>query len=228
MVAHWWKKQERGAHASMAVNGLGASATAITVVVMAVVKFMAGAWVVVLLVPLLILLMLAVRRHYRRIEQEVSTPGNLNLENLQEPIVIVPIVDWSSIAENALRFAMTMSHKIEVLHIESEDGTNSLKRIWPSRVEEPAREAERQVPQLTVLKSPFRFVVQPIIDHVLEVERKNPDRTIAVLLPELVEPRWYQYFLHNQRDRLLAAGLMRKGRHGIVIVNVPWYLRARR
>ncbi len=228
MVAHWWKKQERGARASMAVNGLGASATAITVVVMAVVKFMAGAWVVVLLVPLLILLMLAVRRHYRRIEQEVSAPGNLNLENLQEPIVIVPIVDWSSIAENALRFAMTMSHKIEVLHIESEDGTNSLKRIWPSRVEEPAREAERQVPQLTVLKSPFRFVVQPIIDHVLEVERKNPDRTIAVLLPELVEPRWYQYFLHNQRDRLLAAGLMRKGRHGIVIVNVPWYLRARR
>jgi amino acid transporter len=228
MVAHWWKRQERGARAKMAVNGLGASATAVTVVVMAVVKFMAGAWVVVLLVPSLILLMLAVRSHYRRIEQDISAPGNLKLGNLQEPIVIVPIVDWSSIAKNALRFAMTMSREVEVLHIESEDSPNSLRRMWPSGVEEPACEAERQVPQLTVLKSPFRFVVQPIIDHVLEIERKNPDRTIAVLLPKLVERRLYQYFLHNQRDRLLAAGLLRKGRHRIVIVNVPWYLRERR
>jgi amino acid transporter len=224
MVAHWWKRQGRGARASMAVNGLGASATAVTVVIMAVVKFMAGAWVVVLLVPSLILLMLAVRRHYRRIEQDISAPGSLKLDNLQEPIVIVPIVDWSLIEENALRFAITMSREVEVLHIEREDGTNSLKRIWPSCVEEPAREAERQVPQLTVLKSPFRFVVQPIIDHVLEIERKNPDRTIAVLLPELVERRWYQYFLHNQRARLLAVGLVKKGKHRIVIVNVPWYL----
>src|SRR5271163_3094049 len=145
MVAHWWKKHERGTRAAMAVNGLGASATAITLVVMAVVKFKDGAWVVVLLVPSLVLLMLAVRRHYRRIEQEISAPGNLKLEDLQEPIVIVPIVDWSSLAENALRFAMTMSREVEVLQIESEDDTSSLKRIWPSCVEEPAREAERQV-----------------------------------------------------------------------------------
>jgi len=90
---------------------------------------------------------------------------------------------------------MTLSREVEVLHIESEDSTNSLKRIWPSRVEQPAREAKQAVPQLTVLKSPFRFVVEPIIDYVLEIERKNPDRTIAVLLPELVERQWYQYFL---------------------------------
>jgi amino acid transporter len=225
MVAHWWKRQERGAHVSMAVNGLGATATAVTVVVVAVVKFMAGAWMVVLLVPSLVALMLAVGRHYRRIERETAAPGRLKLENLQEPIVIVPIIDWSSIAENGLRFAMTLSSEVEVLHIESEDTTKSLKRIWPTRVEEPAREAKQAVPLLTVLKSPFRFVVQPIIDHVLEVGRKNPDRTIAVLLPELVERQWYQYFLHNQRARILAARLLSQGTHRIVIVNVPWYLR---
>jgi hypothetical protein len=133
---------------------------------------------VVLLVPSLVALMLAVGRHYRRIELETAAPGRLKLENLQEPIVIVPIIDWSSIAENGLRFAMTLSSEVEVLHIESEDTTKSLKRIWPTRVEEPAREAKQAVPLLTVLKSPFRFVVQPIIDHVLEVGRKNPDRTI--------------------------------------------------
>jgi amino acid transporter len=228
MVAHWWKKPVRGSHVSMAVNGLGATATAFTVVVMAIVKFMAGAWIVVLLVPSLVALMLAVGRHYRRIERETAAPGNLKLDNLREPIVIVPIIDWSTIAENALRLAMTMSREVEVLHIESEDSTNSLKRIWPTRVEEPAREAKQAIPKLTVLESPFRFVVQPIIDHVLEIERSNPDRTVAVLLPELVERHWYQYFLHNQRAQTVASSLLTQGTHRIVIVNVPWYLRKRR
>jgi len=140
----------------------------------------------------------------------------------------VPILEWSSIAENALRFAMTLSREVEVLHIESEDSTNSLKQIWPSRVEEPARAAKQAVPRLTVLKSPFRFVVEPIIDHILEIERENSDRTIAVLLPELIERQWYQYFLHNQRAQILAARLLTQGTHRIVIVNVPWYLRKRR
>jgi len=225
MVAHWWKKPGRGARASMAVNGLGAAATAVTVVVVATVKFMAGAWMVVILVPSLVAVMLAVGRHYRKIDRETAAPGNLKLDNLQEPIVIVPIIEWSSIAESALRFAMTLSREVEVLHIESEDSSNSLKRVWPSRVEEPARAAKQTVPRLTVLKSPFRFVVQPIIDHVLEIERQNPDRTIAVLLPELVERHWYQYFLHNQRAQTIAARLLTQGTHRIVIVKVPWYLR---
>jgi len=228
MVVHWWKHHAGGALAAMAVNGLGATATALTVTVVAVVKFVAGAWIVVLLVPSLVLLMLAVRRHYRRIELEIAAPGDLKLQDLQEPIVIVPIIDWSTVAENALRMAMTLSREVEVLHVESEDGTNSLKRIWPSRVEAPAREAKQAIPQLTVLKSPFRFVVQPIIDHVLEIERMNRDRTIAVVLPELVERQWYQYFLHNQRARILAASLLSQGTRRIVIVNVPWYLRKRR
>jgi hypothetical protein len=71
-------------------------------------------------------------------------------------------------------------------------------------------------------------VVQPVIDHVMDIERKNPERTIAVLLPELIERRWYQYFLHNQRARILAVRLLAQGIHRIVIVNVPWYLRERR
>ncbi len=228
MVAHWWKSQERGALASMAVNALGASATALTVVVVAVVKFMAGAWIVVLLVPSLVALMLAVRRHYRRIERETA-PRGLKLNDLREPLVIVPIIAWNSIAENALRVALSLSREVEVLHVESEDrDAKSLKELWPSCVEQPAREAKQAIPRLMVLKSPFRFVVQPILDHVLEVERKNPSRTIAVLLPELVERQWYQYFLHNQRARILAARLLLQGEHRIVIVNVPWYLRKRR
>jgi amino acid transporter len=227
MVAHWRKNQGRGARVSMAVNGLGAAATAVTVVVVAVVKFVAGAWMVVLLVPSMVAVMLLVRRHYVRIEREIAASGNLNLENLQEPIVIAPIIEWNSLAAKALRFAMTISREVEVLHVESEDSTNSLKLIWPSVVEQPARAAKREVPRLTVLHSPYRFVVQPIIDHILEVERNNPDRTIAVLLPELVEPRWYQYFLHNQRGRIISALLLTQGKHRIVIVKLPWYIHKR-
>ncbi len=225
---HWWKSRERGALASMVVNGLGATATAVTVMVVAGVKFIAGgldsgaAGAV------------ASGTHARDVpplsknRTENAALGDLKLENLQEPIVIVPILEWSSIAEHALRFAMTLSDEIEVLHIESEDSATSLKQIWPSRVEHPAREAKQAIPRLTVLKSPFRFVVQPILDYVLEVERKNPNRRIAVLLPELVERQWYQYSLHNQRARILAARLLAQGAHRIVIVNVPWYLRKRR
>jgi len=225
MVAHWWRSQTHGALAGMTLNGFGAAATALTVVVVATVKFAAGAWMVVILVPSLVALMLAIRRHYQRIEREIAPSGSLKLENLQEPIIIVPILEWSSIAGNALRFAVSLSREIEVLHIESEDSTNSLKQIWRSCVEEPARQAKQLAPRLTVLESPFRFVVQPIIDHVLEIERNNPTRTIAVLLPELVERHWYQYFLHNQRARILATRLLTQGTRRIVIINVPWYLR---
>ena len=70
-------------------------------------------------------------------------------------------------------------------------------------------------------------MVQPIVDYVLAIERNRPDRTVAVLLPELVERQWYQYFLHNQRARILAASLLTQGTHRIVIVSVPWYLRKR-
>jgi len=223
MVMHWWRSKKHWAPASMAVNGLGATATAATVVVVTLVKFIAGAWIVVLLVPSLIVLMLAVYRHYQKIIRQISAPESLSQDKLKEPIVIVPVDGWNRIAIYALRFALTMSHDIEALHIESEDDTESLKRIWRSHVEEPARRANRTVPRLTVLHSPYRFVIQPIIDHVLEVERQNPDRTVAVLVPELVEPRWYNYFLHNQRGMLLSARLLAQGALRIVIVTVPWY-----
>jgi amino acid transporter len=223
MVAHWWKSHEHGARVAMVVNGVGALATAVTVMVVAVVKFAAGAWIVVLLVPSLVALMLAVHRHYQRIEREIA-PRGLKLDNLREPIAILPILNWSSIVENALLFAMTLSREVEVLHVQSQSSPKSLQLIWRSCVERQARAAKLPVPRLTILKSAYRFVVQPILDHVLEVERNNPDRMVAVLLPELVERQWYQYFLHNQRARILEARLLTLGEHRIVIVNVPWYL----
>ncbi len=77
-----------------------------------------------------------------------------------------------------------------------------------------------------VLKSPYRFIVTPILNFVFELERKHTDRQIAVFLPTLVERHWYQHFLHNQYGELLTALLLLKGNKRIVIVNIPWYLKA--
>jgi hypothetical protein len=96
--------------------------------------------------------------------------------------------------------------------------------MWRSRVEDPIRRAGLSAPELVVLRSPYRFVLTPILSHILELERQHPDRQIAVIVPSLVERHWYQYFLHNQTGELLTTLLFLRGNQRIVIVNVPWHL----
>jgi len=81
-----------------------------------------------------------------------------------------------------------------------------------------------QEPELVVLPSPYRFIVGTIVNYALDMATKNPDAIIAVVIPELVESRWYHYLLHNQRANLLKGMLLVKGNERIVVINVPWYL----
>jgi hypothetical protein len=148
----------------------------------------------------------------------------MSTENLRPPLVVVPIENWSTISEKALRFALRLSPKVIAVHVHSEDHPHNLKETWGPCVEEPARRAGLPVPQLVVLNSPFRFVLNPIINYVLDLERQHPDDKIAVVVPNLVERHWYHRFLHNQRGDLLTALLLLKGNAGIIIINVPWYL----
>ena len=224
MVGHWLNNPEPGALTAMAVNGVGASATAATVVIVALVKFVAGAWIVVLLIPGLVLLMLSVNRHYRRIERQFDSPNPLDVKGLNEPLVIVPVLYWNRISQNAIRFALTISKDVEALHVEAEDNAASLRRIWQARVEEPARSANHAPPRLTIIKSPYRFVVAPLVEHVVSVARNNPERTVAVLLPELIDEHWYNYFLHSQRARIFTAMLLAQRERRIVVVDVPWFV----
>jgi hypothetical protein len=83
------------------------------------------------------------------------------------------------------------------------------------------------LPHLEVIQSPFRRVVAPTLDYIWRLERDNPDRTIAVLIPQLIESHWYYSFLHNQRARILRTVLLLKGLNRIVIVNVPWHMQKR-
>jgi amino acid transporter len=224
MVVHWRKTGGAGARQSMFINGLGAVATAITVAVVLIAKFTEGAWIVVVLVPAIILVMHAVRRHYNRVELETRADGPINTVLLGEPIIIIPVEHWSVVSEKALRFAWRLSHDIRIVHVECGEDTDSLCRTYPALVEAPAKAAGLPVPQLVVLQSPFRFIVRPILDYALELERANPDKTVAVLIPELVESRWYYFLLHNNRSQVLKALLLFSGNERTTVINIPWYL----
>ncbi len=227
MVFHWRRIGGKGAWRSMAVNGLGAFVTGITVMVVLVAKFAEGAWVTLVLIPALLAVMVAVRRQYHNVSLQVASHTALELTHFRSPIVVVPIDRWSLLAKRALTLGLNLSEDIVAVHIDSGERTIYLREQWSDFVEKPVLEIGMCPPKLMVLESPYRFVINPIVDAVLELERKNPDRQIAVLIPELVERRWFYHALHNQRAAALKGLLYVKGTQRIIVINVPWYLRAR-
>jgi amino acid transporter len=226
MVVHWYRlgseHRLRGWH--MFVNGLGAVATGITLLVVLVAKFMAGAWVTALLIPLLIAVMAGVKRHYSRVKKEMAESLPLNLENLREPIVVIPMAGWNKIAEKAMRFGLLLSNEIKVVHVHSDDESAGLEAEWEDKVLAPLRREGFKVPELVTIPSNYRFIVAPLVEYALNLERVNPGRKVAVLLPELVVRHWWENALHNQRVQLLKLLLLLKGNQRIVVINIPWYL----
>jgi len=224
MVMHWLRHQGKLQH--ILVNGLGAIATGITVIVVLVAKFIEGAWVTMLLIPVLLGVMGAVRRHYHTVALATASRAPLDLSNLQAPLVVVPIQNWSRITQKALRFAYTLTTEVHALHVEStEEAENAFCNDWMSYADTPARKAGLPPPELVVVSSPYRLVLRPIIEYVLAAEKKYPDRQIAVVIPELVERRWYHHLLHNKRAGVLKTLLLLRGSQRIIVINVPWYLK---
>ncbi len=224
MVAHWRKSAEHGAGFRQLVNGIGMIGTCLTLGVVLVAKFTAGAWLIVLVIPCLLMLMLAVRRHYRQIAKETLSPAPLELAQVSAPLVVVPLEQWDRTAKKALQLALSLSPEVHVLHIASDEECSTLPKQWHEFAEAPAQQCGLPGPKLVVLQSPYRMVVTPILQYVQELEQQHPDRSIAVVVPELIEPHWYYAFLHNQRAKVLKALLLLREHHRIVIVTVPWYL----
>jgi amino acid transporter len=224
MVAHWRRRRGRKARRSMLINGVGALATTATVAVVTVSKFTEGAWITILLIPAIITLMTAIHRHYSRVLTEIADPNPLDLTRLQKPMVVVPVLAWNRVSEKAIRFALTLSLDVEVVHVETEGVPDEIRKEWNRLVGDPVERRGLPLPKLKIIRSPFRFVVNPIVDYVLDLEKKYPDRQIAVIVPELVEHHWYQFVLHNQRPKWLKALLLLKGTQRIVLITVPWYL----
>jgi amino acid transporter len=225
MVVHWLRTEKHpGRTWHMFVNGFGAVATGLTLIVVLVAKFTSGAWVTALLVPVLIGIMMGIKRHYTRVKREMKDMTPLSLENLQEPLVIIPMARWDRIAEKALRFGLLMSKELKVVHVHSDDEPMGLEEEWDEKVIAPIQKEGLKVPELVTIPSTYRFIINPLMDYILELEQANPGRKIAVLLPELVVRHWWENALHNQRVQLLKLVLLLKGNQRIVVVNIPWYL----
>jgi amino acid transporter len=225
MVVHWYKK--RGPHwgKSAFVNGLGAFVTGITVCVVLVAKFAEGAWITLLFIPLLVMTFGFVRRHYhyvrlRTLCKEPVVPTNQE----PPPIAIVPIERWSRISKQGIEFATRLTSEIIVVHVEPGEHSELLRAAWERYVESAFREAGRPAPELLMLPSPYRFIIVPIVQYILQLSEQHPQRRIVVVIPELVEGRWYEYFLHNQRGRLLEWMLLVRGNERIFTVSAPYYL----
>ena len=222
MVMHWKRKGQ--ARTRMFVNGLGALATGVTAVVVLVAKFVDGAWITALLIMLMILLMRSVKRHYLRVNKETALDRPILPAHISQPIVVLPIDRWSRITEKALSFALTMSCDIRCLHVQTADDPDEISRDWERDVAGPLRAAGKCVPRLDILKSPFRYVLAPVIDYILTVERESEFNKVCVLVPELVVRHWWENLLHNRRADMLKLILLMRGNRRIVVINIPWYL----
>lgn len=235
MVVHW-QKQARAGQAkpfSLFINAFGCVVTGMVLVVVLATKFLEGAWITLLMMPALLYLFERVRKHYADVAVEVTcmSPTDCSdFHDLQPPVVVVPIKGWNRISERALRLGLTLSPDVIAVHIAADEAdAHRVQKQWDEFVAAPIRDAGHKVPELVVLESPYRKLFTPLLNYIGTLKAAYPtDRQIAVIIPELVESRWYQYPLHNQRATGLKAALLLKGDARIVVINVPWYLKADR
>jgi amino acid transporter len=225
MVMHWWKNRGPRWLKSALVNGLGAFVTGITTVVVLVAKFVEGAWITLLFIPVTLVFFTVVRRHYHCVKALTTCKVPVDAAGLNEhPIAVIAIDRWSNISRQGIEFAARLSSDVIALHVEPNEHSELLQDDWEQYVERPFRAQGKNPPRLQVLPSPYRFVIIPIVQFILDLAKQNPGRSVVVVIPELMEDRWYEYFLHNQRGRLLEWVLLARGNERIFTVSAPWYI----
>jgi amino acid transporter len=221
MVLHWWR--ERGSHwrLKMTANGIGAIATGVTLLVVGITKFLEGAWITVILIPLFVLMFLRVRTHYREVKHELSMHGlPPTLRPLTQLRVVVPISGVHRGIVDAMRYALTISNNVTAVFVELEPGAGDeirekWERFWPD------------IPLVTI-QSPFRAVIGPLLEFLDKTDQDyNDGQQATVVLPEFIPAHWWEAVLHNQTAWLLKAALLYHRRNlGFqrVIIDVPYYL----
>ncbi len=221
MVVHWWRQHGRGWWLKAGFNGVGALVTGMTVVVIGLTKFIDGAWITVLLIPLIVLGFLRIRAHYRDVARQLSFEGFADGNApLPPPRIVIPISGVHRGIVDAVALACSMSNDVTAVYVELEPGAAERVRAkwqqhWP------------EVP-LAVVSSPYRSVLGPLLDFLDEMDRQHNDGQLAmVVLPEFIPARWWHSFLHNQTAWMLKAALLYRRRHlGFqrTILDVPYHL----
>jgi hypothetical protein len=225
MVAHWRKKQGGRAKRALLLNVVGAAATGATLCIVLASKLTHGAWIAIVLVGGMIVLFRRVRGHYDFIARATATEASLAIGPPTPPIAVLPIRRWDAVTLKAMSFAIGFAPEVVAVQVLTQDrDVDDLTNRWAALVAEPAEKLGMKTPKLVVLRSEYRQVLAPLLDFVTELKDKNPDRLIAVVVPELVEPRWYHYLLHNHTASVIKALLVFRGGPQVVIVSTPWHL----
>ncbi len=214
MVMRWWRRREHGWRRSLTINAIGGVTTALVTLVVAIVRFREGAWIVVFVLPVLILIFIAINRHYTSSTGELATETPLEPSEIKHT-VLVPVASLNRVAIQSLAYARSISPNVTAVHVaDSPEAAEEFQRKW-KRWEHLAK--------LVVIESPYRSLVTPILAYIDAVDRTHPDDTLTVVIPEFVPKHWWERLLHNQTAFRLKAALL--FRPGTVVVNVPYHLR---
>src|SRR5260221_207355 len=202
-----WKKY-------LVINGIGAIATFVVLMVFILTKFLHGAWIVVVLIPALVLMFLKIHRHYVEVAQQLSTEGLASLRPIRHE-VIVPISGIHRGVIAALEYAKSIApHHVTAVYVNLDDETTQKLREkwqeWGSGV------------SLVVVASPYRSLQRPLLNYIDRVKRSSHGEVVTIVLPEFVPARWWQNLLHNQNTLFLKGALLFK--KGVVVTNVPYHL----
>lgn len=232
MAVHWMRVLRQSASSrvqlKLLVNGIGAIATGIALGVIVVAKFAEGAWITILVIPLLFWLMHTIRQRFETVKRQLSYGPMRHLAQHNPPAVMLPMVSWNAIAAKALHFAMNMSQDVLAVHLsalegpEGDENEAELRRDWQRNVVVPAQQAGVPAPKLVVLRSEYREFLTPLQKIVQDMEQQFPDRPIAVLIPEVVKTKWWDYFLYTYRSRQLQTALLSYAGRRVVVIVVPW------
>jgi amino acid transporter len=214
MLVRWWRRREGGWRQGLAINGLGALITAVVALVVGSSNFLQGAWLVIVLVPILMLILLAIRGHYRDLDAALALDRVPEAgEVAPRPIVIVPIARLDRPALQAIAFANSISAEAVAVHITNEPETaDAIRERWP----EWARSTE-----LVVVESPYRALIGPLLAYMDALQRQAPDRPILVVLAEFVPRHWWENLLHNQTALRLKLRLF--ARRNTIVADVPYH-----
>ncbi|MDQ3282539.1 MAG: APC family permease [Acidobacteriota bacterium] len=227
MVVHWRRLGARRHWHKLAINAVGAVATGAGLIVIIVAKFTEGAWITIVVLAGMLLLFRAVRRHYDYVDRQTMRDAPIDLQPEAAPAVVLPVKTWDNLTEKALRFALTLSSDITAVHVYSEDvECDEFRKSWARHVEEPMRNAGLRPTPLLCIRSPYRRLFTPLLDFI-DSMRKEREGMIAVILPDLVEARWWEYLLHTHRANVLRSLLLLKGHQRVAVISVPWYLERR-
>ena len=213
MVIHWRRMREPGWRTSAVINGFGAIVTAIVLVIVATTKAAEGAWIIILLIPALVVLFRATRQHYDHVASQLSLHEFTQLPKLKN-IVLLPLSGVHRAVLQALHYAHTLSDDVRALYVATDPQSLAIVRAeWEQWGE--------GVP-LVVLDSPYRSVLEPLINYINDLEAREPEAYVTIVLPEFVPARWWQHLLHNQRALILKGTLL--FRPNTVVTNVPFHL----